>query len=169
MLWIVAAGRPCKEAKFILLSEPPPVAPALPDAEPTCIVVTAAMGSRQAPEVRLLQALRTDLATQSTAGRSFVAAVNRFYYSVSPPIARAMWNDADLRDVIKAELVLPSVSLIRRARQWTRHQPSNTALIAILAIMGLAGILFSPAITLWIAAKTVVRKLARRMKGYRDE
>lgn len=166
MLWIVAGGKPCKEAKFILLAEPPPARVINdPPLEPVCIVVTAAMGSRDAPEVRFLQVLRTELKAGGESGARFIAAVNGFYYAMSPRIAYAMGRHPHFRDAMRAVAVRPAVSLIRKAVQRARGH--RTKLIAILSAMGLAGIALAPVLALLVTADTLRRMARNGVRGAR--
>lgn len=156
MLWIVKGGKPCAEAKFILVgSYLAPTPPAAPSSS-WCIVVTAAMGSVDAPEVVFLQGLRRDLNHSGDAGRRFIRAVNALYYSVSPQIARRMRSDSGLRTAIRDIAVLPAVSLTDKARRvcgYASGPHRSAALVALLTAMGLAGLALSPLLALLILAR----------------
>ena len=156
MFWIIKAGKPCAEAKFILvgsyLAPSPPAAPS----SSWCLVVTAAMGSVNAPEVVFLQGLRRDLNHSGDAGRRFIRAVNALYYSVSPQIARRMRSDRGLRTAIRDIAVLPAVSLTDKARRvcgYASGPHRSAALVALLTAMGLAGLALSPLLALLILAR----------------
>lgn len=158
MLWIIKAGKPCVEAKFILVGSylaPVPPAAAAPSSS-WCVVVTAAMGSAEAPEVLFLQGLRQDLARSGEAGRRFIRAVNALYYSVSPQIARRMRRNSALRSAIREIAVLPAVGLIGWARRMSGYVSGprrSAALVALLSAMGLIGLALSPVLTLLILAR----------------
>jgi len=155
MLWIVKAGKPCVEAKFILVGsylepEPPP------DEDEWCIVVTAAMGSVDALEVVFLQDLRRELIRSGETGRRFIRSVNAIYYSASPRIARAMRRHAGLNKAVRDVVVLPAVSLIaqaRRASGFAGGPRRGARLIAMLAAMGLAGLALLPVLALLVVAR----------------
>ena len=166
MLWIVAAGKPCAEAKFIQLTEPPPGSDGT-TGDRWCIVVTAAMGSPAAPEVVFLQALRAELRRGSAPGARFIAAANRIYYSASPAIARAMRRHPPLRAAVRAVIVRPSVALIRRARRVAGG--SDRRLVAMLAAMGAIGLLLAPLLAAAVAAAVLVRVAQGRHGDGGDE
>jgi hypothetical protein len=162
MLWIVAAGKPCVEARFIQLIETPPV-PAPPAATSECswcLVVTAATGSPESPEVQFLQGLRAELRSSGAAGARFVGAVNALYYSVSPQIARAMRRHPPFRAAIRAVMVGPSTRLIRSAEAAAGD--SRPMLMAMLAGMGTLGIMALPLLATLVGADTLRRTVAAR-------
>jgi hypothetical protein len=150
MLWIVAAGKPCEEAEFILIGDvwrpPPPATPAPPE-ERWCVVVTAATGSRSAPEVLFLQDLRRALAQSSQVGAWFVRAINAIYYTGSPALAGQMHRRRGLRSAVRMLLVTPSVDLIRYAKRTAGYaggRPGSIRLMAVLVVLGLVGIALLP-------------------------
>jgi hypothetical protein len=156
MLWIIKAGKPCVEAKFILvgsyLAPPPPPT----RSSSWCLVVTAAMGSEAAPEVLFLQGLRHELLGSGAVGKRFIRAVNWLYYSVSPQIASRMRRDRGLRISIRDIAVLPAVSLIDKARRvcgYASGPQRSAALVALLTAMGLVGLALSPLLVLLILAR----------------
>lgn len=156
MLWIIKAGKPCAEAKFILvgsyLAPPPPPT----RSSSWCLVVTAAMGSEAAPEVLFLQGLRQELLSSGAAGKRFIRVVNLLYYSVSPQIANRMRRDRGLRISIRDSAVLPAVSLIDKARRacgYASGPHRSAALVALLTAMGLVGLALSPLLVLLILAR----------------
>jgi hypothetical protein len=156
MLWIIKGGKPCAEAKFILVGSY--LAPRLqpPPSIFDCIVATAAMGSADAPEVVFLQGLRRDLNHSGDAGRRFIHAVNALYYSVSPQIARRMRRDSGLSTAIRDITVLPAVKLIDKARRvcgYTRGPHRSAVMVALLTAMGLAGLTLMPLLALLIFAR----------------
>lgn len=166
MLWIVAGDDPCEEAKFIRLGS---VETPTPTPTPGgggggagggwCIVVTAALGSPSAPEVVFLQTLRSEIRTATSLGDRFIKAVNALYYSVSPRIAKAMLRRPALRRAIREVMVKPSVALIRGAKELTGYSGGSrrsAGLIALLAALGISGLLLSPLLALltgsvWLA------------------
>ena len=157
MLWIIKGGKPCAEARFILVgSYLAPAPPAVPTSGRWCVVVTAAMGSVDAPEVAFLQGLRRELEQSGAAGRRFIRTANALYYSVSPQIARRMRRDGDLRTAIGDVAVLPAVKLIgwaRRASDFTSGPRRSVALVAMLSAMGIAGLALSPALAVLVLAR----------------
>ncbi|QUL38160.1 galactose oxidase-like domain-containing protein [Erythrobacter sp. JK5] len=145
MLWIIKDGKPCEEAKFVLVGSILPAPP--PASSSWCIVVTAAAGSRDAAEVQFLQRLRRELERSGTVGERFIDVVNTLYYGVSPTIVRQMRRHAGLRYAIRDTLVMPSVQIIDKARRTSRFKPdgqNGARFAALLTVLGVAGILASP-------------------------
>lgn len=168
MLWIIKAGKPCAEAKFILVgSYLAPSSPAAPSSE-WCLVATAAMGSVDAQEVVFLQGLRHELVRSGTTGRRFIRTVNALYYRVSPQIARRMRRDSALRTAIRDITVLPAVKLIDKARRvcgYASGPHRSAVLVALLTAMGLAGLTLSPWLALLILARWAHEALRQPREG----
>lgn len=159
MVWIVDTnGLPCAEAPFVRLSEPPPAAttPSTGGGLFDCVVVTAAAGTRTAPEVLYLQGLRRSVAQRGRAGRRFIAAVNRLYYAVAPSLARRMVESEALREAVRTRVVAPAVRVIRATERRLARRPG--CLVAALAAEGAVGIALLPV----LAVAVGLRALARR-------
>uniref|UniRef100_Q01Z13 Uncharacterized protein n=1 Tax=Solibacter usitatus (strain Ellin6076) TaxID=234267 RepID=Q01Z13_SOLUE len=72
-----------------------------------CFIATAAYGSELAPEVRFLQNIRDNVLRQTRWGRRFFDELWQHYYRISPPIAKEMWADPKLREVVSWSIVEP--------------------------------------------------------------
>ncbi|MFH0848711.1 MAG: CFI-box-CTERM domain-containing protein [archaeon] len=72
-----------------------------------CVIATAAYGSRLAPEVSFLRSFRDEL-SRSFLGDNLIRAINRFYYSFSPTLARTIENSFILSSVFRV-LLLPFI------------------------------------------------------------
>ena len=72
-----------------------------------CLIATAAYGSRLAPEVSFLRSFRDEL-SQSFLGGNLIRAINRFYYSLSPALARTIESSFILSSVFRV-LLLPFI------------------------------------------------------------
>lgn len=77
-----------------------------------CIIATAAHESELAPEVQLLRNFRDNIVMSTSSGRSFMTIFNRWYYSFSPSIARAISENQLARGIVKISLY-PLVSALR--------------------------------------------------------
>lgn len=73
-----------------------------------CFIATACYGSYAAPEVLVLRQFRDEVLLESMGGRSFV----RFYYTVSPPIARFIQRREKLKEWVRYYLVSRIVRMI---------------------------------------------------------
>lgn len=94
-----------------------------------CAVATAAHGDPDAPEVRVLRALRDEYLLEHAPGRAFVAA----YYRHAPPLARWIEEREWARAATRA-LLAPPVAVSRLLLAWDR----STRLLAGAALLGLA-------------------------------
>lgn len=74
-----------------------------------CFIATAAYGTSSAPEVQLLRAWRDDRLLSSRLGEHLV----RFYYRLSPPIARAVAQSRTLKATVRLAL-LPLLRIVKR-------------------------------------------------------
>lgn len=72
-----------------------------------CFIATAAYGSELAPEVQFLQNVRDNVLRQTRWGRRFFDELWQHYYRISPPIAREMWANPDLRQIVAWSIVEP--------------------------------------------------------------
>jgi hypothetical protein len=158
MLWIVDdQGRPCRRAEFIHL------VPRLgqPGGGTTCFIATACLGSPLHPSVVYLQMLRGELRETSGAGRRFIAAVTRVYESFSPSLARWLERNAVARDVVRALVVRPVVSVIHACDRATAVAPRlrQPLLLASLSAAALAGVTLLPVLALAAAGAIAVRRV----------
>jgi len=77
-----------------------------------CIIATAAHDSELAPEVQLLRSFRDNIVMSTNSGRSFMTLFNRWYYSFSPSIAKAISENQRARDIVRISLY-PLVTALR--------------------------------------------------------
>jgi len=66
-----------------------------------CLIATAAFGSEMAPQVQMLREFRDGFVMRTFAGENFMKAFNTFYYSWSPYVAKAEYENPVLRDFIR--------------------------------------------------------------------
>ncbi len=83
-----------------------------------CFIATAAYGSALAPEVDFLRHFRDDVLRKTRLGAKFFERFYAQYYRVSPSVAELMWNDPELRDVIRFSLVTPIVNYFQLALRF---------------------------------------------------
>jgi hypothetical protein len=81
-----------------------------------CFIATAACGSLESPEVRILREFRDEVLEKSTLGTALV----RFYYSFSPPIARALDRSAVCRRLVRDYFIRP---VAQRVIKWKGERP----------------------------------------------
>lgn len=75
-----------------------------------CFIATAATGSYDHPKVMVLRGYRDRTLMTNNVGRMFV----RFYYSISPSIAKYVAKSAILRKIVMILIVNPTVEIIKR-------------------------------------------------------
>jgi hypothetical protein len=78
-----------------------------------CVIVTAAYGSRFAPEVAWIKHLRDKYKRCSPIYHRIVTGLERVYYSFSPTVARCMWQNSYLRKSIRFLFVVPIYKTLR--------------------------------------------------------
>ena len=78
---------------------------------PGCVIVTAAYGTRMAPEVVYMRYVRDELIGSSPTGKLLRDGFNAWYYSWSPPIAWAIAGNDALRALSRI-LLTPLVGII---------------------------------------------------------
>lgn len=69
-----------------------------------CLIATAAFGSQLAPQVQVLRGFRDGFVLKTFAGRNFMTAFNAFYYSWSPSVAQAEYENPLLRSFVRASI-----------------------------------------------------------------
>lgn len=87
-----------------------------------CFVATAAYGSPDAPDVRILQQFRDSLLLKSVAGRLFT----RVYERSSPPLAAGIERSRMLRTVARGLVVRPAALLARSILRWSAKSGSES-------------------------------------------
>ena len=76
-----------------------------------CFIATACYGNYDAVEVVVLRQFRDQRLMNSLAGRLFV----KFYYAVSPPIARKLEKSEKLKKMVRVYLLAPLVNRFSKA------------------------------------------------------
>jgi hypothetical protein len=74
-----------------------------------CFIATATYGSPLAPEVLVFRRFRDDILLTSKAGTAFV----KFYYLVSPPLARLISKCRILKNLTRRLLLEPALRLLK--------------------------------------------------------
>ena len=116
-----------------------------------CLIATAAFGSEVAPQVQMLREFRDEFVMKTFAGENFMKAFNTFYYSWSPYVARAEYENPALRNFIKASIypLLFSLELSRQAAKPFSAFPEFAVLVSGLVASLLIGLFYiSPLIIL---------------------
>jgi len=78
---------------------------------PSCIIATATYGSELSPEVQFLRTFRDAKVMGTFAGRNFMLAFNKVYYSFSPTVAQAISAHEELRGITKI-LLYPLIGIL---------------------------------------------------------
>jgi hypothetical protein len=76
-----------------------------------CLIATATYGSELSQELQFLRGFRDNLVLNTVAGRSFMTAFNRFYYSFSPSVASSISNNEALRGAMKI-ILYPLIGIL---------------------------------------------------------
>jgi len=96
-----------------------------------CIIATAAHESELAPEVQLLRSFRDNIVMSTSSGRSFMTLFNRWYYSFSPSIAKAISENQLVKDIVRVSLY-PLVTALRISTEAHSILGLNGELAAVL-------------------------------------
>lgn len=127
-----------------------------------CLIATAAFGSELAPQVQLLREFRDGFVLRTFAGSSFMIAFNAFYYSWSPYVAKAEYENPLLRSFIRASIypLIYSLEFSRVAAQPLSTVPE----LAVLASGIIASLLIG---LIYISPIAIAAILIARRKGWR--
>jgi len=102
-----------------------------PTTGPRCIIATVAYGSELAPEVQLLRNFRDNIVLSTEAGRCFMKAFNRWYYSYNPSVANSLSESDGARAIVKASLY-PLVTVLQIASGIYSTLPFTAELSMVL-------------------------------------
>lgn len=81
---------------------------------PRCVIATAAFGSELAAPVQLLRDFRDNEIRSTILGSAFMNAFNNWYYSWSPPVARAIATN-ELAKTVARGLITPLIGALHLA------------------------------------------------------
>ena len=111
---------------------------------PRCLIATAAFGSEMAPQVQALRGFRDTFVMETFAGASFMTAFNAFYYSWSPYVAKAEYENPSLRSIIRAAIypLLYSLEISREVSVPLSAASELAILISGLVASGLIGLIY---------------------------
>jgi hypothetical protein len=84
----------------------------LVEEESRCIIATVTYGSELSPEVQFLRNFRDKIVLKTFAGSSFMMLFNRWYYSFSPQVARAIEENNIVQRPLKV-LLRPLLGVLR--------------------------------------------------------
>ena len=109
-----------------------------------CLIATAAFGSEIAPQVQALRNFRDGFVTRTFAGENFMKAFNAFYYSWSPYVAHAEYENPTLRDIVKTSIypLLFSLDVSKQAAEPFSTIPELAVLISGLVAASLIGLIY---------------------------
>lgn len=111
---------------------------------PGCLIATAAFGSEIAPQVQDLREYRDEFVMSTFAGKNFVKAFNAFYYSWSPYVAQAEYDNPALRSIIKTAIypLLFSLDASKNAASIFSAIPELAVLISGLVAASFIGLIY---------------------------
>ena len=136
--------------------------------QPRCLIATAAFGSELAPQVQALREFRDGFIMKTFAGRNFMTAFNAFYYSWSPYVARAEYENPMLRGVIRSSIypLLFILDLSKYAAEPFSPIPELAALVSGLVVSSLIGLIYlaPPILTIWLILRLRGRRVALRLR-----
>ena len=134
---------------------------------PRCLIATAAFGSELAPQVQALREFRDGFIMKTFAGRNFMTAFNAFYYSWSPCVARAEYENPMLRSLIRSSIypLLFILDLSKSVAKPFSVIPELAALISGLAASSLIGLIYlaPPILIIWLILRLKGRKAVLRL------
>lgn len=109
-----------------------------------CLIATAAFGSEMAPQVQALREFRDAFVMETFAGASFMTVFNAFYYSWSPYIAKAEYENPSLRSIIRAAIypLLYSLEISREVSVPLSAAPELAILVSGLVASCLIGLIY---------------------------
>ena len=132
-----------------------------------CLIATAAFGSELAPQVQLLRGFRDGFVLKTFAGSSFMTAFNAFYYSWSPYVAKAEYENPLLRSFIRTSIypLIYSLELSRIAAQPLSTVPELAVLVSGIIASLLIGLIYISPIA--IALILIARRKCWRMPRFK--
>ena len=117
-----------------------------------CLIATAAFGSELAPQVQLLRNFRDNFVLRTFAGSNFMILFNAFYYSWSPYVAKAEYENPALRSFVRASIypLIYSLELSRMIAQPLSTMPELAVLVTGIVASLLIGLIYVSPILLAI-------------------
>ena len=138
--------------------------------EKRCLIATAAFGSEVAPQVQVLREFRDGFVMKTFAGENFMKTFNAFYYSWSPYVARAEYENPVLRDFIRITIypLIYSLEVSRIIAQPFSTIPEFAVLVSGIIASLLIGLIYvSPILlTIILASRWKKRSLPNIRKYY---
>ncbi|MFH1327623.1 MAG: CFI-box-CTERM domain-containing protein [Candidatus Bathyarchaeota archaeon] len=126
-IYIIATslGDSAARTSFTVAGEPvsPPVG--------GCVIATSTYGSELAPEVQFLRTFREETVYSTSAGASFMAVFNGFYYSWSPPVAAQIWDNGFLQSAGRI-LISPLLGILHVSTMVNSVFSFNSELAIVL-------------------------------------
>ncbi|MFB7288713.1 galactose oxidase-like domain-containing protein [Actinacidiphila glaucinigra] len=184
MLWILAGALPCVEARFIQVTgapalrsptvpvevaqpapPPPPPEPTTPappaeDDDSSCPLTAAATTMTALSQLAYLRLMRTELSA-SRAGQCLLAVVNPAYYAFGAPLARRLATRARWRAAVRAVALRPLAAAVRAVDALCGRGSAavrGRQLAVALSLVGVGGVLLSPAVALAGAVHVAIHR-----------
>ena len=118
-----------------------------------CLIATAAFGSEIAPQVQALREFRDNFVLKTFAGDNFMKAFNAFYYSWSPYVAQAEYENEVLRKTVRFSIypLLWILDFSKRLAEPFSAMPEFSVLICGLVASFLIGLVYVSPIIVAVA------------------
>ncbi len=120
-----------------------------PEYASDCLIATASFGSEFSPHVQMLREVRDNILLSTHSGALFMRGFNSIYYSFSPAIAQAEYENPAFRDAVRA-FITPMVAVLSIMTLAEEGSEIHVVTLGVSAISAIAGIYVAgPAVIIW--------------------
>lgn len=99
----------------------------------SCMIVTAALGTRHAEAAARLRRMRDDYLQRSRLGRDFYSVLSKDYYAFSPLIVDRMNASAEFRNRVRSLIVSPFLGFTDLLGSWMSGLPADAFQVVLAA------------------------------------
>jgi len=141
--------------------------------EDECLIATAAFGSGMHPKVKAMRSFRNNKVMTTFTGNNFIKIFNAWYYSWSPPVAKLLRGNEDLRLVTRVVLypLVEAVNIAEGVYDLLSFNRELAAATSILTAAFICGVVYiTPIIlTLRFTRKRIGLKKPFKVWTYRKQ